>query len=153
MRICGTPLRNQRIVIFGAGAAGIGIADLIRDVDDPEGSIDGGCDAPFLVRGSSGAAYRDMGDRPPDYQAAYARAAEESSKREVRRNAIGLAEVVRQVRPTMLIGASGARTFHRADRSRNGAAYERPIIFPFVESALARRSDAGGLDPGPMAAR
>ncbi|MBZ5677272.1 MAG: oxaloacetate-decarboxylating malate dehydrogenase, partial [Acidobacteriia bacterium] len=32
MRICGTLLRNQRIVIFGAGVAGIGIADLIRDV-------------------------------------------------------------------------------------------------------------------------
>src|SRR4029079_7439475 len=31
-RICGTLLRNQRIVIFGAGIAGIGIADLIRDV-------------------------------------------------------------------------------------------------------------------------
>ena len=27
MRVCGTPLRNQRIVIFGAGTAGIGIAD------------------------------------------------------------------------------------------------------------------------------
>ena len=32
MRICGTLLRNQRIVIFGAGVAGIGIADLLRDV-------------------------------------------------------------------------------------------------------------------------
>ncbi len=32
MRVCGTPLRHQRIVIFGAGTAGIGIADLIRDV-------------------------------------------------------------------------------------------------------------------------
>ena len=32
MRVCGTLLRNQRIVIFGAGTAGIGIADLIRDV-------------------------------------------------------------------------------------------------------------------------
>ena len=32
MRICGTLLRNQRIVIFGTGIAGIGIADLIRDV-------------------------------------------------------------------------------------------------------------------------
>jgi malate dehydrogenase (oxaloacetate-decarboxylating) len=29
MRICGTLLRNQRIVIFGNGVAGIGIAGLI----------------------------------------------------------------------------------------------------------------------------
>ncbi|MEK7754960.1 MAG: oxaloacetate-decarboxylating malate dehydrogenase, partial [Acidobacteriota bacterium] len=29
VRVCGTPLRNQRVVIFGAGTAGIGIADQI----------------------------------------------------------------------------------------------------------------------------
>src|ERR1700722_6558524 len=29
-RVCGTPLRNQRVVIFGAGTAGVGIADQIR---------------------------------------------------------------------------------------------------------------------------
>jgi hypothetical protein len=32
MRVCGTLLRNQRVVIFGTGTAGIGVADLIRDV-------------------------------------------------------------------------------------------------------------------------
>ena len=37
MRICGTLLRNQRVVIFGAGIAGIGIADQIRDVMVAEG--------------------------------------------------------------------------------------------------------------------
>src|SRR5450759_1713365 len=30
VRVCGTPLRNQRVVIFGAGTAGVGIADQIR---------------------------------------------------------------------------------------------------------------------------
>jgi malate dehydrogenase (oxaloacetate-decarboxylating) len=36
-RVCGTPLRNQRVVIFGAGTAGIGIADQIRDAMVREG--------------------------------------------------------------------------------------------------------------------
>src|ERR1700737_1439847 len=31
VRVCGTPLRNQRVVIFGAGTAGIGVADPLRD--------------------------------------------------------------------------------------------------------------------------
>ncbi len=31
VRVCGTPMRNQRVVIFGAGMAGIGVADQIRD--------------------------------------------------------------------------------------------------------------------------
>src|SRR5258706_42564 len=30
VRVCGTPLRNQRVVVFGAGTAGLGIADQIR---------------------------------------------------------------------------------------------------------------------------
>src|SRR5271163_163129 len=37
MRVCGTLLRNQRVVIFGAGVAGIGTADLLRDVVTNEG--------------------------------------------------------------------------------------------------------------------
>ncbi len=31
VRVCGAPLRNQRVVIFGAGTAGIGVADQLRD--------------------------------------------------------------------------------------------------------------------------
>ncbi len=37
VRVCGTPLRNQRVVIFGAGTAGMGIADQIRDAMVREG--------------------------------------------------------------------------------------------------------------------
>src|SRR5277367_5431619 len=63
MRICGTLLRNQRIVIFGAGTAGIGIADLIRDV-----MIEGGLSADEAIRRSwlvdaHGLLTNDMGDR------------------------------------------------------------------------------------------
>jgi len=31
VRVCGTPMRSQRVVIFGAGTAGVGIADQICD--------------------------------------------------------------------------------------------------------------------------
>src|SRR5579862_6484852 len=77
MRVCGTLLRNQRIVIFGAGVAGIGIADLIRDV-----MIDGGLtadEAPrrFWCVDAHGLLTNDMGDRLHDYQATYARPAAE----------------------------------------------------------------------------
>ena len=61
MRICGTLLRNQRIVIFGAGVAGIGIADLIRDVMIDEGLSAEEADAAVLVRGRARAAHQRYG--------------------------------------------------------------------------------------------
>lgn len=143
MRICGTLLRNQRIVIFGAGIAGIGIADLIRDV-----MIDGGLSAEEATRrfwcvDVHGLLTNDMGDRLHDYQATYARPAAEvkswrrgggevkESRRDGIANAIGLAEVIRQVRPTMLIGTSGiAAAFTEAIIRDMARRSDRPIVFP-----------------------
>jgi malate dehydrogenase (oxaloacetate-decarboxylating) len=133
MRVCGTLLRNQRVVIFGAGIAGIGVADLIRDV-----MIDGGLTAEEAARrfwcvDLHGLLTNDMGDRLHDYQATYARPSAEvkSWKREGNSNAIGLAEVIRQVRPTMLIGTSGINGAFKEPIVRDMARHtERPIIFP-----------------------
>lgn len=137
MRICGTLLRNQRTVIFGAGIAGIGIADLIRDV-----MIDAGLSAEDATRrfwcvDVHGLLTDDMGDRLHDYQAAYARpAAEVKAWRREGTAKIGLAEVIRQVRPTMLIGASGtASAFTEAIVREMARHAERPIIFPLSSPA------------------
>ena len=83
MRICGTLLRNQRIVIFGAGTAGIGIADLIRDVMIREGlSAEDATCRRFWCVDVHGLLTDDMGDRLRDYQAPYARPAAEVKGRQ-----------------------------------------------------------------------
>src|SRR6202790_508640 len=41
VRVCGAPLRNQRVVIFGAGTAGVGVADQIRAAMVREGLSQG----------------------------------------------------------------------------------------------------------------
>jgi malate dehydrogenase (oxaloacetate-decarboxylating) len=133
LRICGTLLRNQRIVIFGAGVAGIGIADLIRDVMIEEGLPPGEATRRFWCVDVHGLLTNDMGDRLHDYQATYARPAAEvrSWRGERTANAIGLAEVIRQVRPTMLIGASGSTGAFTEAMVRDMARHtERPVIFP-----------------------
>jgi malate dehydrogenase (oxaloacetate-decarboxylating) len=136
MRICGTLLRNQRIVIFGAGRAGIGIADLIRDVMVEEGLPIEEATRRFWLVDAHGLLTCDMGDRLLDYQASYARpAAEVKSWRGPDAKAvpsvIGLAEVIRKVRPTILIGASGAGgAFTEAIVKEMARHTERPIIFP-----------------------
>jgi malate dehydrogenase (oxaloacetate-decarboxylating) len=137
MRLCGTLLRNQRIVIFGNGVAGIGIADLIREVMISEGLSAGEATRRFWCVDAHGLLTSDMGDRLHDYQASYARpAAEVKGWRAQGRDAIGLADVIRQVRPTMLIGASGASgAFTEAIIREMARHTDRPIIFPLSSPA------------------
>jgi malate dehydrogenase (oxaloacetate-decarboxylating) len=152
MRICGTLLRNQRIVIFGAGRAGIGIADLVRDVMVEDGlSLEEATRRLWLVD-VHGLLTSDMGDRLLDYQASYARPAAEvrtwrglgANNGGSNPNAIGLDETIRRVRPTILIGASGAPgAFTEAMVKEMARHAERPIIFPLSSPpALAEATPA-----------
>ncbi len=136
-RVCGAPLRNQRVVIFGAGTAGVGIADQIRDAMVSEGISQEDARRRFWLVDVEGLLVDDMGDRLHDYQVRYARPAAEV-RRWAHGSAIGLAEVVRQVRPTMLIGASAAAgAFTEAIVKDMAAHVDRPIIFPLSNPMAA----------------
>jgi malate dehydrogenase (oxaloacetate-decarboxylating) len=146
MRISGTLLRNQRVVIYGAGVAGIGIADLIRAV-----MIEGGLSPQDAVRriwciDANGLLTADMGDGLNDYQAPYARPALEVKRWGGSGSPIGLAEVVRQVRPTMLIGASGTGGAFTEAIVRDMARHtERPMIFPLSSPQPLSEASPGDL--------
>ncbi len=146
MRICGTLLRHQRIVIFGTGVAGVGIADLLRDVMIESGVSAGEATRRFWCVDVDGLLTNDMGDRLHDYQAPYARPASEVRSWKHDGNAIRLAEVISQVKPTMLIGTSGwAGAFTEAivrDMARHS---ERPIIFPLSSPAPLAEATPGDL--------
>lgn len=138
VRVCGSPMRNQRVVILGAGTAGLGIADQIRDAMMREGQSQEDASARFWLVDTGGLLTDDMGERLRDYQAHYARPAAEVKrwKRDGSDGTIDLAEVVRQVRPTMLIGASTAAGAFTDAIVRDMAKHcERPIIFPLSSPA------------------
>lgn len=149
MRICGTLLRNQRIVIFGNGVAGIGIADLIREVMIGEGLSAAEATGRFWCVDLHGLLTSDMGDRLLDYQASYARPAAEvknwmADGHEAK--TIHLAEVIRQVRPTMLIGTSGVSGAFTEEIVRDMARHtDRPIIFPLSSPAPLSEAAPGDL--------
>ncbi len=133
MRVCGEPLRNQRVVIFGAGTAGIGIADQIRNAMVAEGLSATEAARRFWCVDRQGLFTDDMGDRLRDDQAVYSRSSAEvrAWKRDGAQGIVGLAEVVHQVRPTMLIGTSAlSGAFTEAIIKEMAAHAERPIIFP-----------------------
>ena len=134
MSVLGHRLRDQRVVMFGAGTAGIGIADQLRDAMVREGLPVSDAMRRFWCVGRHGLCTTDMASSLRDFQLPYARRAEEThgwSKNES--GGYGLAEVVRQVKPTILIGTSTvAGAFTEAIVREMAAQVERPIIFPLT---------------------
>jgi malate dehydrogenase (oxaloacetate-decarboxylating) len=132
VRICGTPLRSQRVVIFGAGTAGIGVADQMRDAMVREGLSKEDAARRFWCVDRQGLLTTDMGDQLHDYQAAYARPTAEIKgwKVEGKGRGVSLAEVVARVKPTMLIGAATVGgSFTEAIIKEMAAHTARPIVF------------------------
>jgi malate dehydrogenase (oxaloacetate-decarboxylating) len=131
VRVCGTPLRHQRVVICGAGTAGIGVADQLREAMMREGLSQEDAALRFWCVDRQGLLTVDMAGQIADYQAPYARPrAESNGWKTGPAGNVDLAEVVRRVRPTMLIGASTVGgSFTEAIVREMAACTERPIIF------------------------
>jgi len=147
VRVCGTSLRNQRVVIFGAGTAGIGIADQIRDAMICEGLSKQQATSHIWLVDRQGLQTARTSTDVQDYQLAYARPTGESSnwRRDAHRDMIGLAEVVHRVKPTMLVGASTVSGSFTEAIVRDMASHtQRPIIFALSKPAV--RSEAKPAD-------
>ena len=132
MRLLGQRLRDQRVVMFGAGTAGIGIADQLRDAMVRDGLPAAEATRRFWCVGRHGLCATDMGSSLRDFQLPYARPVDETRGWTAdERGGYSLGEVVRQVRPTILIGTSTvASAFTQGIVRAMGAQVERPIIFP-----------------------
>ena len=132
VRAAGSRMRDQRVVIHGAGTAGIGIADVLRQVMIAEGLGPAEATRCFYALGSKGLLTSDYPGTLRDFQVPYARpAAEVSGWRQDGQGRIGLAEVVARSHPTMLIGTSTQPSaFSEAIVIEMAAHVARPIIMP-----------------------
>lgn len=147
VRACGESLRKQKVVIFGAGTAGIGIADQLAGAMMREGLSREEALRRFWCVDQQGLLIEAMADQLRDFQRPYARPNGESArwKSDGNGRGVGLAEVVRRVQPTMLIGASTvAGAFTEGIVREMAANAERPIIFPM--SNPTARSEANPAD-------
>lgn len=148
VRVCGTPLRHQRVVIFGAGTAGIGVADQLSNAMVREGLSKEDAARRFWCVDRQGLLTTDMTRQLQDYQAAYARPPAESHgwKHDANGNGVALAEVVGRVKPTMLIGASTVGgSFTEAIVREMAAHTERPIVFPLCHPAARAAANPADL--------
>ncbi|MFI5285383.1 MAG: NAD-dependent malic enzyme [Candidatus Dormibacteria bacterium] len=129
-RAAGTTLSDQRVVVFGAGTAGVGIADFICSAMVREGMSGDEARRRVWCLGSHGLLIEGMAAGMRDFQRVYARAGTEVRTWERDRGEIGLLEVVRAVQPTVLIGcAAQPSSFTEAVVREMAAHAERPIIF------------------------
>lgn len=145
VRLIGTPLPQQKVVIYGAGTAGVGIADIIREAMTRAGLPPEAGHAQFYAFNSRGLIVED-GARVRDFQRPYARSRSEVDGWDVADpDRITLAEVVANVHPTILIGASAQHGAFTEDVVRAMAEHcERPIILPL--SNPTSRSEAHPAD-------
>jgi malate dehydrogenase (oxaloacetate-decarboxylating) len=148
LRVAGTDIRDQRVVIFGAGTAGIGNADQIRIAMMQAGLSKEEATRHFWCVDIQGLLLDSMGNALRDFQVPYARPADEVKdwKHDLPGDGISLAEVVRQVHPTMLIGTSTAPgTFTEAIVKEMAAHTQRPIIFPLSNPTQLMEASASDL--------
>ena len=131
-RVTGTPIEQQRIVMLGGGAAGIGIARQLRTILRSAGVNGNALDRAIAVLDSGGLLIQGRPMR-------------EASKHEFAWSAEvatqfgfdaahppGLLAVVQALRPTVLVGTTGQPGCFTEEIIRTMAEHcERPAIFPF----------------------
>jgi malate dehydrogenase (oxaloacetate-decarboxylating) len=131
VRATGSRLRDQTVVIHGAGTAGIGIADMMRDVMVSEGLSQQEATRRFYALDRQGLITSDRVDSVRDFQVPYAQPIETVRSWASRGDAITLADVVANARPTMLVGTSTQAGAFTERIVRTMAEHvERPIIMP-----------------------
>jgi malate dehydrogenase (oxaloacetate-decarboxylating) len=146
VRATGIELPAHRIVIFGAGSAGTGVADQLAAAMVAAGLSPGQARARFWAVDRYGLILAGAEGISAD-QAKYGRNDAEVAdwQRDAALGGIGLAEVVRRVHPTVLIGTSARGGAFTEDVIQDMAAHtDRPVIMPMsnpTELAEARPAD------------
>lgn len=127
----GIPLAEHRIVILGAGTAGVGIADQLRQTMQRQGLSEQEAYSHFWLLDKEGLLLNNNVSLLP-FQTSYARSSEDIISWQRRYDhRIDLFDVVHNVKPTILIGCSTASGAFNEQIVKEMARHtKRPIIMP-----------------------
>ncbi|MGO9839870.1 MAG: NAD-dependent malic enzyme [Candidatus Acidiferrales bacterium] len=131
VKVTGKTLKDQQIVMLGAGSAGIGVADGLRAAMRQEGLSEQEARSHFWVIDKTGLLHSGRKDLTPE-QAVYAQPEERLAGWPRTSNGqIGLADVIAKVDATILIGLSTVGgAFSESIVREMARKVQRPIIFP-----------------------
>jgi malate dehydrogenase (oxaloacetate-decarboxylating) len=128
LKVTGGSFADQRLVVFGAGTAGTGMADQLSAAMRRSGAGTEQALSQVWIVDRDGLVTDDMPDLP-DYQRVYARPAAEVEGWST--GPIDLVTVIKHVKPTILIGTSTAHgAFTREVVEALAEGVERPILLP-----------------------
>jgi malate dehydrogenase (oxaloacetate-decarboxylating) len=146
VKVTGKSLKDQQIVMLGAGSAGIGVADGLRAAIVGEGLSENEARSHFWVVDRGGLLHSGRKDLSPE-QSVYAQAEERLSGWPRTANGqIGLADVIGKIEATVLIGLSTVGSaFSEAIVREMGRKVERPIIFPLSNPTSKSEAKAEDL--------
>lgn len=145
VEVTGKELKEQQIVILGAGSAGIGVADGLREAMKQEGVAEEEARRRFWIVDRDGLLHSNRKDLSPE-QAVYAQPASRIANWPRTSGAqVGLADVIANVDASVLIGLSTVGgSFSEGIVREMARKTERPTIFPL--SNPTSRSEATAED-------
>ena len=145
VKVTGKSLKDQQIVMLGAGSAGIGVADGLREAIKGEGLSEQEACSRFWVIDKDGLLHSGRKDLTSE-QRVYAQPESRVSRwPRTSTGHVGLADVIGKIEATILIGLSTvAGAFSEAIVREMARKVERPIIFPL--SNPTSRSEAKAED-------
>jgi malic enzyme len=150
-RVTGLPLARQRALVLGGGAAGVGVALMLRAAFARAGLSGSELTRAVAVIDLPGLIL-DEGDATPGFRRGIAWPAELAAAAGIPPGPIELVSAVRALRPTVLVGATGAPgSFTEAAVREMGAHVERPMILPLsnpTSYSEARPADLLGWTEG-----
>jgi malate dehydrogenase (oxaloacetate-decarboxylating) len=146
VKVTGKGLKDQQIVMLGAGSAGIGVADGLREAMKGEGLSDKEAQTHFWVVDKDGLLHSGRKDLTPE-QNLYAQPESGVSGWPHSSNGnIGLADVIGKIDATILIGLSTVGGAFTEPIVREMARkIERPIIFPLSNPTTKSEAKADDL--------
>ncbi len=146
VKVAGVPLNELRVVMSGAGSAGCGISNLIIELMKEKGLSEKEATSRFYLLNSKGL----LTDATPNlysFQEKFCRNSQEintwgcdpTSK-------ISLLEVIKHVKPHILIGVSGrANLFTKEIVTEMASHVAQPIIFPLSNPTSCSEADPADL--------
>ena len=145
VNVSGMPLTEQRVAVLGAGSAGCGIAGLIRAAMGDAGLSESEAASRFFMVDRDGLLVEAMSGLAT-FQLPFLQKKQATEGWKLDHpDKIGLLDVVRNARPTVLIGVSGqAGAFSEPVVRAMAEANARPVIFPL--SNPTSREEAAPAD-------